>query len=627
MNDMPFQTGGPVRADSPVYIPREADTRAAMYLQRMDYITLVEPREQGKTGLINRLKEQFSPQGYAFAIRDLMPDQVHAAAEQDWYRSLGNRLLHQLQFIPNEQRPDPPINSAVWEQFLADIATLAEQCGQRVVIVLDEIGAMPPAWATPFFSVIRSIYTSRQSFSFWQHLTFIIAGAFNPKDLIRDKTVSNFNIDQRIPLHDFDPGQVRQLTVHLQLPKAITEALAERIHYWTDGQPYLCQRLCSYLVAQTAQINQENAAAVVDTAVEQFFCDDTHHLSRISDLSATPDLLDYVRRITGKKPARFSPGVNPRQFRLAHISGVIKAGPGRYCQIRNRIYAHALADIDSLVLPTETSQPEDTSFDAVVNDSSSSEGATDVTINYEHGLQTLESFIKPDEKSDDWRNFDVNKQRLMNNLGRERRFGSTEMLRNERSEIVDALNPLALRLTGVSFTDLALGKTPRYAPLVPEKPPRAEQSPPVIEQFTPPQDDFTYDVFISYSSKDGEWVEKVLLDYLEKKQGLRACIDYRDFEIGLTSLENIINATKRSRTTLLVMTPNWLASEWTTFERFLLQTRSPANRDRRFLLLLWQQTEIPEHLQIFTYLDLTDKRLDFDTQMKRLLKAIRPATK
>ncbi len=244
-----------------------------------------------------------------------------------------------------------------------------------------------------------------------------------------------------------------------------------------------------------------------------------------------------------------------------------------------------------------------------------------MTINYENGLQTLESFIKS-EDSDDWRDFNANKERLANNLRRERRFGSTETLRNERSEIIDNLNPLALKLTGISFTDLAMGKTPLYAAPVPEKPTATEQLPGEAEQPAPTQNDFHYDVFISYSSKDGAWVQNVLLNYLEK-QGLRVCIDYRDFEIGVTTLGNITNATKQSRKTLIVMTPNWLESEWATFERFLLQTRSPANRERRFLLLLQQETEIPEHLQIFTYLDLTDRQLTFEEQMQRLLKAIR----
>src|SRR5207302_3096409 len=244
MSESPYQAGGPLLAHSPVYILRDADKKAATHLRRMDYISLIEPRQHGKTSLINQFMAELSLQGYTFAFRDMMAAKSIGSHPTEWYMSLGKWLCRQLDFIPNEQRPKPPTNSASWEDFLAEIAERAELAGQKVVIVLDEIGAVPPPLATDFFSIIRSVYTSRQSLSFWQHLTFVIAGAFNPKELIRDATVSNFNVDKRISLDDFNLLQVKQLVSHLGLPKDITGAAADHVHYWTDGQPYLSHQLC-----------------------------------------------------------------------------------------------------------------------------------------------------------------------------------------------------------------------------------------------------------------------------------------------------------------------------------------------------------------------------------------------
>jgi hypothetical protein len=342
MSGVPYQAGGPLPASSSVYAPRDADVKAITHLRRMEYITLVEPRQHGKTSLINRLIGQFSSQRYVFAYRDLMAAKSSADSLANWYTSLGRWLLRQLRFIPRGQQPEPPIDSASWEDFLAAIAENAEDAEQNIVIVLDEIGAMPAEWATDFFSVIRSVYTSRGSLPFWKRLTFIIAGAFNPKELIQDDTVSNFNVDQRIPLNDFDLSQVKQLVAHLGLPGDLTEVVAERVHYWTDGQPYLSQCLCLYLAEQKGSIT----VAAVDDAVERFFHEDTHHLSRIKDLASEPDLLAYTQRITGEPPTRFSAALNDRHFRLAHIIGVIKASPDRMCQIRNRIYERALAEVE-----------------------------------------------------------------------------------------------------------------------------------------------------------------------------------------------------------------------------------------------------------------------------------------
>jgi len=135
------------------------------------------------------------------------------------------------------------------------------------------------------------------------------------------------------------------------------------------------------------------------------------------------------------------------------------------------------------------------------------------------------------------------------------------------------------------------------------------------------QDTFRYDAFISYSQKDSDWVRGTLLPRLEG-EGLRVCVDFRDFDIGATSLENMENAVKNSRKTLLVLTPNWVASEWTAFESILLQTKDPIGRGRRLLPLMVEPCALPDRLQIFTYLDLA-KPAEFDFEMQRLLSAIR----
>lgn len=137
-------------------------------------------------------------------------------------------------------------------------------------------------------------------------------------------------------------------------------------------------------------------------------------------------------------------------------------------------------------------------------------------------------------------------------------------------------------------------------------------------------DQFRYDAFISYSSKDSAWVRNVLLPRLEN-EGLRICIDFRDFDVGVPSLVNMENAVAGSRKTLLILTPNWVASEWTTFEALLVQTKDPIGRGRRILPLLVQQCSLPARLQIFTYLDLSILS-EFDFQMKRLVAAIRSTT-
>src|SRR5215470_4956834 len=96
---------------------------------------------------------------------------------------------------------------------------------------------------------------------------------------------------------------------------------------------------------------------------------------------------------------------------------------------------------------------------------------------------------------------------------------------------------------------------------------------------------YTHDVFISYSHKDEAWVREKLLPWLEKT-GLKVIIDYRDFELGVSSILNMEQAVEKSRHTLVVLTPAWVSSAWTEFESLLTGTADPTGRKRRLLPLM-----------------------------------------
>ena len=132
---------------------------------------------------------------------------------------------------------------------------------------------------------------------------------------------------------------------------------------------------------------------------------------------------------------------------------------------------------------------------------------------------------------------------------------------------------------------------------------------------------FTFDVFISYSHHDADWVRSWLLPRLESA-GLRVCIDFRNFDVGASSIANMEKAVKNSRKTILVMTPNWTQSEWTDFESLLTQTRDPSGRKRRLVPILLKACDLPDRLAILTYADLTDPA-QWEAQLTRVIDAIR----
>lgn len=174
-------------------------------------------------------------------------------------------------------------------------------------------------------------------------VAFILVGAFDPRDLIQNVAISPFNIAQKVSVEDFTKEEVRLMAGWFGLPPAQTEELAERIAYWTDGQPYLLQKLCTYL----SKLDEHTlTSASVDDAVNKFFREDSIHLPRMmKDLQENPDLLRYMHKIT-QSNVRYSPAVNPLQYKLAHVIGVIKPDEQGYCRFRNRLYERALQDIE-----------------------------------------------------------------------------------------------------------------------------------------------------------------------------------------------------------------------------------------------------------------------------------------
>lgn len=128
-------------------------------------------------------------------------------------------------------------------------------------------------------------------------------------------------------------------------------------------------------------------------------------------------------------------------------------------------------------------------------------------------------------------------------------------------------------------------------------------------------------IFISYSSKDKEWVRNWLLSQLESN-GLHAHIDFRDFEIGQPSLVNMERAVEECAKTLLVLTPNYVQSEFTNFEALMLQVGDPIGLRKKILPLLLVNCALPKRLAIFTYADFRNEN-ERPMQLERLVRQVK----
>lgn len=95
-----------------------------------------------------------------------------------------------------------------------------------------------------------------------------------------------------------------------------------------------------------------------------------------------------------------------------------------------------------------------------------------------------------------------------------------------------------------------------------------------------------YDAFISYSSKDEAWVTEKLAPMLEHGDPpYKLYLHYRDCPAGGYIADNIIQAVKSSRRTIMVLSENFIKSEWCRFE-FKSAHHQVLNGGRKKLIVL-----------------------------------------
>ena len=115
------------------------------------------------------------------------------------------------------------------------------------------------------------------------------------------------------------------------------------------------------------------------------------------------------------------------------------------------------------------------------------------------------------------------------------------------------------------------------------------------------QDTFTYDVFLSHSSKDkatvGALAERLRAD------GLRVWLDEWIIQPGDVIGLQMEQGLEQSRTLILCMSENAFGSDWVTLERHTVMFRDPLNTARRFIPLRLDDYKGPDILAQYLYLD------------------------
>lgn len=340
-----FVTGGTLRRDAACYVVRQADQELLAGLRQGKLCYVLTSRQMGKSSLMVRIAAQLREEGSGVFILDLTAIGQNLNAEQ-WYRGLLEQMGVQLELedeLIEFWRSNKELSAMQrWMRAIREVV-LPHYPGP-VVVFIDEIDAVLslPFSTDEFFAAIREFYNRRTEDEELERLTFCLLGVALPSDLIRDTRTTPFNIGQRIELHDFTEAETAQFASGLPA-ELNTNGLFKRIYYWTNGHPYLTQRLCQ--AAASPQPTIRNPQSIDRLCEDLFFSpraqerDDNLLFVRERMLHGEvdlPSLLHLYEQVRLGKRVR-EDEADPLVSTL-RLSGIAKVEAGRL-HLRNRIYS------------------------------------------------------------------------------------------------------------------------------------------------------------------------------------------------------------------------------------------------------------------------------------------------
>ncbi|AFY31801.1 WD40 repeat-containing protein [Calothrix sp. PCC 7507] len=337
-----YTVGGTVQAGGGIYIPRQADEELLKLCRDATFAYVLTPRQMGKSSLMVRTAQTLAAEGIRAVIVDLQELGAQVTAEQ-WYFGFLVKLDDQLMFetdVVSWWREHEYLGVSQRLTLFFEKVLLAE-VEEKVVIFVDEIDStLSLDFTDDFYTAIRYLYVARATNPEFQRLSLVLMGVATPGDLIRDAKRTPFNIGQRVDLTDFTFEEALPLTEGLGLATEEAQQVLRWVLKWTEGHPYLTQRLCGALVKE----GNGNGKAFVDRVVQNIFfgamSEQDNNLQFVQDMltkrAPDPEVLTKYREIRlGKRPV-----VDEEQSIVkSHLklSGVVRREQN-VLKVRNQIY-------------------------------------------------------------------------------------------------------------------------------------------------------------------------------------------------------------------------------------------------------------------------------------------------
>ncbi|MFE4106131.1 AAA-like domain-containing protein [Almyronema epifaneia] len=260
-----YQVGGSLAVDNPTYIERQSDHHLYEALLRGELCYVLTSRQMGKSSLRLRTRHRIhrASQGHCASVDMTRIGSENITANQ-WYQGIAFDLLRSLRLYRQidlslwwmEQGNLSPVQKL--GNFLEELI-LEQFPNENIFIFIDEIDSVQSLKfpVDDFFALVRYCYNQRFENGNFRRLTWALFGVASPGDLISDVKRTPFNVGTAIALSGFTCAEAAPLLpgleAYVERPRRILTAILE----WTDGQPFLTQKLCA-LVQQEGNASENN---------------------------------------------------------------------------------------------------------------------------------------------------------------------------------------------------------------------------------------------------------------------------------------------------------------------------------------------------------------------------------
>ena len=116
-----------------------------------------------------------------------------------------------------------------------------------------------------------------------------------------------------------------------------------------------------------------------------------------------------------------------------------------------------------------------------------------------------------------------------------------------------------------------------------------------------------YDVFFSHAREDRNWVTEVLNKLESPEYGFKCCFADRDFELGRSVFDNITRSIQASAKTVIVLSPEFLSSDWCEYEIRMTLEADSISRKRILIPVMLRPCRVPDFIGRLTYIEVENE--------------------